>query len=100
MSLMYKSSNNGEELELGIQPWTLQNKMSPRTLLEWRMAVDTYTGIIVVRHPFIRLVSAYRDRIEGLKAAHRMYNNIDKGNKNLDQEIYVRTTEIAFAPLS
>ena len=66
-------------MELGIQPWTLQNKMSPRTLLEWRMAVDTYTGIIVVRHPFIRLVSAYRDRIEGLKAAHRIYNNIDKG---------------------
>ena len=80
MSLMYKSANNGEELELGIQPWTLQNKMSPKTLLEWRMGKDTYTNMIVVRHPFIRLVSAYRDRIEGLKAAHRIYNNIDKGS--------------------
>ena len=80
MALMYKSSKNGTaELELGVQPWTLQNKMSPRTLLEWREAVVSFRNIILVRHPMIRLVSAYRDRIEGLKAAHRIYSKIDKG---------------------
>ena len=36
MSLMFKSLTNGSELELGIQPWTLQNSMSPRTVSEWR----------------------------------------------------------------
>ena len=29
----------------------------------------------------VRLVSAYRDRIEGMKAAHRIYRNIDKGGR-------------------
>ena len=79
MALMYKSSTNGSELELGVQPWTLQNKMSPRSLVEWRQGVVSFTNIILVRHPMIRLVSAYRDRIEGLKAAHRIYTHIDKG---------------------
>ena len=27
----------------------------------------------------VRLVSAYRDRIHGMKAAHRIYTHIDKG---------------------
>ena len=36
MSLMFKSLTNCSELELGIQPWTLQNSMSPRTVSEWR----------------------------------------------------------------
>ena len=80
MSLMYKFSMNGTELEPGVQPWTLQNKMSPRSLVQWRLGVQTFTNIILVRHPMVRLVSAYRDRIEGMKAAHRIYKHIDEGD--------------------
>ena len=79
MSLMFKSLTNGSELELGIQPWTLQNSMSPRTMAEWRLGAGAGANILVVRHPMVRLVSAYRDRIEGLKASLRIYQHMDKG---------------------
>ena len=79
MALMFKSVTNGSELELGIQPWTLQNSMSPRTVAEWRRGAGGGASILVVRHPMVRLVSAYRDRIEGLKASRRIYQHIDKG---------------------
>ena len=36
------------------------------------------TSFVVVRHPMVRLVSAYRDRIEGMKAAARIYHRIAK----------------------
>lgn len=79
MALMFKSVTNGSELELGIQPWTLQNSMSPRTMAEWRLGAGAGANILVVRHPMVRLVSAYRDRIEGLKASLRIYQHIDRG---------------------
>ena len=52
--------------------------MSPRTLEEFRSDVKELTSMIVVRHPMVRLVSAYRDRIEGMKAAARIYQRIAK----------------------
>ena len=79
MALMFKSVTNGSELELGILPWTLQNSMSPRTMAEWRLGAGAGANILVVRHPMVRLVSAYRDRIEGLKASLRIYQHIDRG---------------------
>ena len=79
MALMFKSVTNGSELELGIQPWTLQNSMSPRTMAEWRLGAGAGASILVVRHPMVRLVSAYRDRIEGLKASLRIYQHIAQG---------------------
>ena len=88
MALMFKSVTNGSELELGIQPWTLQNSMSPRTMAEWRLGAGAGANILVVRHPMVRLVSAYRDRIEGLKASLRIYQHIDRGESNIHFEHY------------
>ena len=78
MSALYKASRKGQDLPADVQPWTLQNKMSPRTLEEFRSDVKELTSMIVVRHPMVRLVSAYRDRIEGMKAAARIYQRIAK----------------------
>ena len=88
MALMFKSVTNGSELELGIQPWTLQNSMSPRTMAEWRLGTGAGANILVVRHPMVRLVSAYRDRIEGLKASLRIYQHIDRGEFIIHFEHY------------
>ena len=77
MSVIYKASMNGLDLPANVQPWTLQNKMSPRTLEEFSSDVrDLRNKLLVVRHPMVRLVSAYRDRIEGLKASARIYHRI------------------------
>ena len=79
MSILYKASMNGLDLPANVQPWTLQNKMSPRTLKEFSSDVrDLRNKLLVVRHPMVRLVSAYRDRIEGLKASARIYHRIAK----------------------
>ena len=79
MSIIYKASMNGLDLPANVQPWTLQNKMSPRTLEEFSSDVrDLRNKLILVRHPMVRLVSAYRDRIEGMKASARIYHRIAK----------------------
>ena len=79
MSVLYKASMNGSDLPANVQPWTLQNQMSPRTLEEFRTDVrDLNNKLMLVRHPMVRLVSAYRDRIEGMKAAARIYQRIAK----------------------
>ena len=78
MSVFYKASNNGSDLQANVQPWTLQNQMSPKSLEEFKEDVQEFRSVIVVRHPMVRLVSAYRDRIEGMKAAARIYQRIAK----------------------
>ena len=79
MSVIYKASMNGLDLPANVQPWTLQNKMSPRTLEEFSSDVrDLKNRLLLVRHPMVRLVSAYRDRIEGMKATARIYQRIAK----------------------
>ena len=52
--------------------------MSPKSLEEFKEDVQEFRSVIVVRHPMVRLVSAYRDRIEGMKAAARIYQRIAK----------------------
>ena len=78
MSVFYKASNNGSDLQANVQPWTLQNQMSPKSLEEFKEDVHEFRSVIVVRHPMVRLVSAYRDRIEGMKATARIYQRIAK----------------------
>ena len=78
MSVFYKASNNGSDLQANVQPWTLQNQMSPKSLEEFKEDVQEFRSVIVVRHPMVRLVSAYRDRIEGMKATARIYQRIAK----------------------
>ena len=53
--------------------------MSPRTVTEWRQGVADSARVVLVRHPMVRLVSAYRDRVEGMKAAHRVYTHMAAG---------------------
>ena len=53
--------------------------MSPRTVTQWRQGVADSARVLLVRHPMVRLVSAYRDRVEGMKAAHRVYTHMAAG---------------------
>jgi len=56
--------------------YTLQYKMSPKTLNQFHTAVRDYNNIIVIRHPIHRLISAYRDRVYGLKNAPSFYRTV------------------------
>ena len=63
--------------------------MSPRTVTEWRQGVADSARVVLVRHPMVRLVSAYRDRLEGMKAAHRVYTHMAAG-----KEVRMATDEL------
>ena len=75
---MFTKIETGKEPPAGKPTYTIQYRMSPQTVSKFRKAVSTYDSILLVRHPFIRLISAYRDRVEGLKASSWLYHKITK----------------------
>ena len=72
------------------KPHKISNKMSPKTLSAYGTAVSSYQNIIVVRHPLVRLVSAYRDRVAGLKASVSFYRSVARSLQitQLDRKIH------------
>ena len=59
----------------GKPTYSVQHRMSPRTLAEWRVAAS-YSSVLLVRHPLERLVSAYRDRVAALRAPLSLYKKV------------------------
>ena len=60
------------------KPYKISSKMSPRSLSSYHTAVSSYQNIILVRHPMARLISAYRDRVAGLKGSYTFYRTVAK----------------------
>ena len=75
---MFTKIETGKEPPAGKPTYTIQYRMSPQTVSKFLKAVSTYDSILLVRHPCIRLISAYRDRVEGLKASAWLYHKIAK----------------------
>ena len=50
----------------------------PHLNSKFKKAVSSYDSILLVRHPFFRLISAYRDRVAGFKASAWLYHKITK----------------------
>jgi len=66
----------GKQPDPKAKPYTTQYSMTPKTTKVYQNTVANYENIILVRHPIERLVSAYRDKIAGLKASYKQYTNI------------------------
>ena len=81
---MFSKIHTGREPQPGKPTWMIQNKISPKHLSTYKRVVSTYQNILLIRHPMVRLVSAYRDRIYGLKATYTTYKRIAEA-LNLDR---------------
>ena len=81
---MFTKIHTGRDPQPGKPTWMIQNKISPKHLSTYIRAVSTYQSILLLRHPMVRLVSAYRDRIAGLKATYTTYKRIEEA-LNLDR---------------
>ena len=75
---MFTKIETGKEPPAGKPTYMIQYRMSPKTVSKFQKAVSTYDSILLVRHPFVRLISAYRDRVAGLKASAWLYHKITK----------------------
>ena len=73
---MFTKIKTGKEPPAGKPTYMIQYHMSPTTVSSFKRAVSHYESIILVRHPFVRLISAYRDRVAGLKASSWLYYKI------------------------
>ncbi|XP_023319457.1 carbohydrate sulfotransferase 14, partial [Eurytemora carolleeae] len=58
--------------------YKLTGVMSPKSLEEFQIAVQEYKNIILIRHPIQRLISAYRDRVQGLKLSVPLFRKISQ----------------------
>ena len=83
---MFTKIRTGRELPPGEPTYRIQYHMSPRNISSYYSAVTSYNNILLVRHPFERLLSAYRDRVAGGKTKYRVYKNMEKilGLKRVD----------------
>ena len=73
---IFTKIHTGKEPPVGKPTWPIQYKMSPKSLSSFHQAVSSYQNILLVRHPMVRLVSAYRDRVEGLKFPFRFFEKV------------------------
>ena len=67
------------------RPNRRKHKLSPKSLSSYRMAASTYQNIILVRHPIVRLIFAYQDRVAGLKAYFKFYRAVAR-SLNISRE--------------
>ena len=75
---MFTKIEKGKEPPAGQPTYMIQYRMSPKTVSSYHHAVSTYQNILLVRHPLVRLISAYRDRVAGRKASTWLYQKIDR----------------------
>ena len=76
MMWMFTKIDRGEEPPAGKPTYNIQYRMSPKSLSSYHRAVATYQNILLVRHPLERILSAYRDRIAGLKGSFEFYKKL------------------------
>ena len=74
---MFTKIGTGKDPPAGKPTYNIQYKMSPKTLSAYQTAVSSYQNILLVRHPFERVLSAYRDRVAGLKGSYQLYKKIE-----------------------
>ena len=65
-TIFMKLENNSKYLQED-KPYLTMYRMSPRSSKDFAEISSGFHNFLVVRHPFHRLVSAYRDRVEGCK---------------------------------
>ena len=73
---MFTKIDRGEDPPAGKPTYNIQYRMSPKSLSSYHRAVATYQNILLVRHPIERILSAYRDRVAGLKASFEFYKKV------------------------
>ena len=85
----------GKEPDPSKRPYVVQYSMKPKSAKKYLNVVQSYSNIILgentfsrvetsqnlfsllsVRHPIERLLSAYRDRIAGLKSSYKQYTTM------------------------
>ena len=71
---MFTKKETGKNPPAGKPTYMIQYRMSPKTVYEFQKEVSSYVSILPVRHPFVRLISAYRDRVAGLKVSTWLYH--------------------------
>ena len=74
--------------------YKLSSIMSPKNISTYLKATsDMYKKILVVRHPLVRLISAYRDRVEGLRSSISFYQSVSRrlGIRRKDKTIRYTT---------
>ena len=73
---MFTKIGTGKDPPPGKPTYKIQYQMSPKTLSAYHTAVSSYQNILLVRHPVERVLSAYRDRVAGLKGSYQLYKKI------------------------
>ena len=66
---MFTKKETGKNPPAAKTTYMIQYRMSPKTVSKFQKAVSSYVSILPLRHPFVRLMSAYRDRVAGLKVS-------------------------------
>ena len=88
-TLFMQMENNSKYLEED-KPYQTMFRMAPRSSKDFAEISKHFFNFIIVRHPFHRLVSAYRDRVEGCKMKGEWYMKVaDKLKLSGDPDCYV-----------
>ena len=72
--MFLKLENNSKHIEEDI-PYRTMFRMAPKSSKEFEHISRNFFNFIIVRHPFERLISAYKDRIKGCKMKAEWYNS-------------------------
>ena len=73
---IFTKIDRGEDPPAGQPTYNIQYRMSPKSPSSYQSAVSNYVNILLVRHPLERILSAYRDRIAGLKGSYDLYKKM------------------------
>ena len=75
---MFSKSSKEKKSVPYSKPYRISSILSPKTISAYQSAVSSYQNIILVRNPLVRLVSAYRDRVAGMKSSLMFYKTIGR----------------------
>ena len=83
-TVFMKLENNTKHLREDF-PYRTMFRLSPRSSKEFETISKNYYNFILVRHPFHRLVSAYRDKISHCNSRAEFYKAVER-NLGLKRE--------------
>ena len=74
-TLFMKLENNSKYLDED-KPYQTMYRMAPKSSKEFAEISKSFYNFVIVRHPFSRLVSAYKDRVKGCRMKGEWYMKV------------------------